>query len=356
MPTLALPPQDVGFSLSSRPAVNSVVTSGGMPRTRRDLLRPYFVAQLHWICTSTQYDYLVQFHAANAARDYEQFSCSIPGPKFRGTTQTLQFIPNTFRLARQSGNLYEVTAQVQIYRAAPTLLNVLPKLQMRFEDAVVDDITASAFTLAGNTAYVTGVFGKGLQVNGNLSASSKANTTTPLASWDLQSATYDWVICGWAKLTAPMTSPKHIIQITGGGIPSTQDIIVSAQTYLSNTMMRFIGYHPYASAFLTTVQVAIPYDNNPHFFALGRYGNTLQMSVDGSARSGANGGTAGGTPWTTAATYRSTPGARNIYIGNNTVNTQAFIGMIDCLQIYRGQVFDFVNGFAVPTTEMVWTS
>lgn len=236
-----------------------------------------------------------------------------------------------------------------------TVLTGSRLLTLTFEDSYACLATGINFAPTGSVSFdPAGAFGKGVKIDGALSSSSRLNSAATNELWDLQGTGDDWCICGWFRADELLASPeKNLLRVWSTGLSSNQNVSVTALSVSSNTELRLRIYHPFASLFLTNAEVRIPYDNELHFFAAGRVGNTLYCSVDGSARTGLDGGTTGGTSWTTAASFRSAPGARNIVVGNNTVNTGAFRGMLDSLQIIRGYPFDVVNGFAVPEVPVV---
>lgn len=236
-----------------------------------------------------------------------------------------------------------------------TILTSSRLLTLTFEDTYQCAATGITFAPTGSVSFdPVGAFGKGVKINGAVSSASRLNSGAASELWDLMGTSDDWCICGWFRADELLLSQeKRVLQVWASGLNSNQNVTVTVFSVTSNTQLRVRIYHPFAELFLTNAQVLIPYDNEPHFVAAGRVGNTLYCSVDGSARTGLDGGTTGGTSWTTSASFRSTPGPRNIVVGNNTVNTGAFRGMLDSLQIIRGYPFDVVNGFTVPAVPVV---
>lgn len=113
--TLALIPQQSGNSLTeSVSAWDNVELPGGLPRSRRRISSADFITSVKWICTALQYDYLLAFHKANAARDYEPFFLDLYYNQNVPSTCQVRFVPKSLKLTSQRGNAYEVTASLYI--------------------------------------------------------------------------------------------------------------------------------------------------------------------------------------------------------------------------------------------------
>jgi hypothetical protein len=111
---IKLPPERDGYTIDFASPVVMNVLDGGKPRSRSDFVGKVSSLALKWKTNSKGYDYLLAFYRTATAFGSLPFLIDLIFERSKLTEYTVQFVPDTFKLASQSGDSYEVVASVFI--------------------------------------------------------------------------------------------------------------------------------------------------------------------------------------------------------------------------------------------------
>jgi hypothetical protein len=114
MAHLALKPDQSGYSIRDSDDYVMIEVDGGLPRTRRDLVDGTRLATLTWITDSIGYTYLKNFEIQNLANDCEPFTIDLYVDDGILETVTALLVPRTLRLASKQGDMFTVSAQLEV--------------------------------------------------------------------------------------------------------------------------------------------------------------------------------------------------------------------------------------------------
>jgi hypothetical protein len=110
--TLQLPCERAGFGAAFASSRISVQLDGGKPRERADVFNAWDTADVTWICTPQEYNYLMAFVRVHE-RSGEPFTVDVITAGDAAEAHTALFVPNSVRLTAQSGDAFTVSAQIR---------------------------------------------------------------------------------------------------------------------------------------------------------------------------------------------------------------------------------------------------
>lgn len=114
LPQLLLPPDQESYQFSVGENNVAVKLAGGASRFRADQLGNVFDVDVQWSCNKKNYEYLNAFY--RTAISYGSLPFTIDLLLEDGTMRayTAHFQPDTFKLALQKGDLYIMTATLEV--------------------------------------------------------------------------------------------------------------------------------------------------------------------------------------------------------------------------------------------------
>lgn len=220
---------------------------------------------------------------------------------------------------------------------------------------ITDQVTGIALRLIGNDGtdpyLATGKFDNSLYCNGgtNPATDEVLETRIPSSVWDTDSYSGDWTIHCWIQFPAvQQTGSSTIFMIQKEVYDSNNFVAITVSNpALTTPDYRVTGVVSIGPDFVDTFFYKIPIASagggtDWHHVAMGRILNNHYITINGGAATA-------DSVLTTA--YRDPAGKRNLVFGgsNGPSFGSRFGGAIDALQGYKGQLFDFVNGFTPPT-------
>lgn len=114
MATLALYAQRTGRSVAPGQPWSETDVEGGLPRTRAENSSGESQIEVQFICTATQYDYLMQFVEANRSANYEPFTFYMLFDTAEVVALDGRLKPETLKLVSQKGSAYTVTMSLLV--------------------------------------------------------------------------------------------------------------------------------------------------------------------------------------------------------------------------------------------------
>lgn len=113
LPKLAIPPDQDSYEAAPGSEVLSVKLDGGVSRSRRDFIGAAAGFRVQWTLTPTEYQYLDSFfkHIKNGSLPF-LIDLILDGPVM--LEYTAKFVPGSYKLAKQSGLTYIVSAELEV--------------------------------------------------------------------------------------------------------------------------------------------------------------------------------------------------------------------------------------------------
>ena len=220
---------------------------------------------------------------------------------------------------------------------------------------ITDAVTGIALRLNGtdgtNPFLAAGKFDNSLYCNGltNCNGDEALVTRVPSAVWDTDSYSGDWTIHFWIQFPAvTQTATAYVFMIQKEPYDSNNFVSVTiSNPALTTPDYRVTGTASIGPDFVDTFFYEIPIASagggtDWHHVAMGRVGNNHYITIGGGAAT---------VDSVLTTSYRDPAGKRTLVFGgsNGPSGNGRFAGAIDALQGYKGQLFDFVNGFTPPT-------
>lgn len=144
METLAIAPDEDGYTFVEPGSFLYQELEGGLPRTRADLINASKTVGVQWTVGVADYQYLCNFNSANLSNDSEPFLIPLFIDEVEVKDYEAIILPGTFGLVSQSGETYVVGAQLEV--------TVTPATDDEYED----DTTSNAGTGATGAGYYAG--------------------------------------------------------------------------------------------------------------------------------------------------------------------------------------------------------
>jgi hypothetical protein len=114
LPKLIIPPDQGGYNVSDGNEVISTKLDGGSSRMRRDIVGNAYKVAVSWSLNPNDYRYVKGFHNITVNKGADAFLMDLYVDRENLTEHECRFIPSTFKLARQRGNMFVVTAQLEV--------------------------------------------------------------------------------------------------------------------------------------------------------------------------------------------------------------------------------------------------
>jgi hypothetical protein len=112
---LALTPTTSSYSIDESIAeVVRVQLQGGAGRYRRDIIGSTKIVNCTWITNSTGWEYLNAFYRVNNSQGGASFKMDLVISESVPKEHDVRFIPSTFKLSSIDGDMYTVTASLEV--------------------------------------------------------------------------------------------------------------------------------------------------------------------------------------------------------------------------------------------------
>jgi hypothetical protein len=119
MPTLLnelkLPPDTSGYTTSDGPEVVAAKLDGGASRRRRDIIGATSIVNVTWRCNDAKFKYLRAFYRSVAEGGATPFNIGLLLDDPTITMHKAYFVPGSMQLNEQSGQLFVVAAQLEVF-------------------------------------------------------------------------------------------------------------------------------------------------------------------------------------------------------------------------------------------------
>lgn len=144
MQTLAIAPDEDGYTFVEPGSFLYQELEGGLPRTRADLINASKTVGVQWTVGVADYQYLCNFNSANLSNDSEPFLILLFIDEVEAKYYESIILPGTFGLISQSGETYVVGAQLEVTITPAT------------DDEYDDGTSSNAGTGATGAGYYAG--------------------------------------------------------------------------------------------------------------------------------------------------------------------------------------------------------
>lgn len=144
METLAIAPDEDGYTFVEPGSFLYQELEGGLPRTRADLINASKTVGVQWTVGVADYQYLCNFNSANLSNDSEPFLIPLFIDEVEAKDYEAIILPGTFGLVSQSGETYVVGAQLEVTVTPAT------------DDEYTDGTTSNAGTGVTGAGYYAG--------------------------------------------------------------------------------------------------------------------------------------------------------------------------------------------------------
>jgi len=120
MSRIRVRPSRASYSVARGAETLAVKLDGGASRFRRDILSAAFLVDVEWQLDVSGYNYINAFYRTTIVHGSLPFTINLILDQAALVEYTAKIIPGTFRLTRQEGLLYVVSAQLEVTAADPS--------------------------------------------------------------------------------------------------------------------------------------------------------------------------------------------------------------------------------------------